>query len=91
MIYIQEKTLGSDSIVIKVDGVLNYKSVQILKEILIKNGKTNKQLVLQLGGITHVDRFGKDLLWEYRDKVVLKGLPDYLQSEINLEAKSRLF
>jgi len=85
MIYIQVKTLGSDSIRIKVDGVLNYKSIQALKDVLTRNEKTNKQVVLQLGGITHVDRFGKDLLRAYRNKVVMEGLPEFILSEISTD------
>jgi len=90
MIYIQEKGLGSDSIAIKVDGVLNYQSIQTLKDILVRNEKSQKQLVLQLAGITHIDRFGIDLLLKYRDKVLMKGLPGFLKMEIYPDGKTTI-
>jgi len=83
MIHIYVKKLNYNSVIIKADGVLNYKSIAILEEVLTRN-KNYKKIFLQLGKISHFDRSGKDFLRVYRNKVIMEGIPDFLRAEINI-------
>jgi len=84
MIHIYVKKLDYNSVIIKADGVLNYKSVETLEEVLNEN-KKYKKILLQLDEISHVDRSGKAFLRLYRNRVIIKGIPDFLQTEISID------
>ena len=89
MFYINESHNEPDIVSINVDGILDGNSIQTLLEIMNRNLDNDKQVILDLGGIMHVDRKARETLRQYRDRISLKGLSEFLRMEI--EYKPRTF
>lgn len=83
MLHIEDKSHKKGVADLTVDGILNASSLPTLKKIIEKKLSDNKTIRLQLAGIIHCDRIGISFLREYRDKVVLEGLSEFLNMEMH--------
>ena len=78
MIYVKEDFINEDTIGIWADGILDFDSVPILKNICIHHLENNKSIKMYLGGLLHVTREGKDFLQEIQKKVSVVDPPQYV-------------
>lgn len=81
MIYIKELVDQSDSVTIRVDGILNRQSIPILKNVCQDHLNTGKEVILQLDGLMHISREGRDFLQDIKNKVIMLELPEFLRLE----------
>lgn len=88
MFYINESHNEPDIVSINVDGILDRNSIQTLLEIMNRNLDNDKQVILDLGGIMHVDRKAREALRLYRDRISLKGLSEFLRMEIEYKPRT---
>jgi hypothetical protein len=68
MIYVKENILDSGSVMICVDGVLDYESIPILREIYEGHAKRKINVFFNLKGVFHISREGRDFLHSIREK-----------------------
>ena len=82
MIHIDRETLSDGSIVIKVDGLLNRKTIEPLAEICSKSLKNNLSIFLDLAGVTHTDELGREFLVEVGKHIIFKNVPKFLKIDL---------
>jgi ABC-type transporter Mla MlaB component len=71
MIYIRERFLNKESVLIEVDGVLDRESIPALQEVLLCHLEDNKKTSVNLTKLLHISREGKAFLQEFTNKVIL--------------------
>ena len=84
MIHIKENRRSASAVDIKVDGILDTDSVATLETVLQRNLTLNKDILLQLQGIIHIDRDGMDFLKKHRNRIARKGLSEFMRLELGL-------
>lgn len=87
MIHISEKTNDDDSVMIKVDGRLDRKSLASFKDVCNQQLSSNKKILLHLKGITHTDESGREYIKNLKNRVEFLSVPEFLKLEINLKLK----
>jgi hypothetical protein len=70
MVYVKETFPDDQSVVIWIDGILDGESIPILKNVCEAHGKSKRRVLLNLEGLVHISREGKDFLEEVRGKGV---------------------
>lgn len=81
MIYIKESFTGRDTVEVRVDGILDSQSIPILKSVCEVHLNADKKVLLQLDGLTHISREGRDFLHEIRNKVIMANIPQFVRLE----------
>ena len=76
VIYIKETFHNNNLVVILVDGILDEESIQILKEVCYRHFQGGNKIELNLEGLIHISREGKDFLRDIWDKVSFVRYPD---------------
>ena len=81
MIYISEEKTETGAIVIKVDGLLNRKTVDPLSQLISKHLGENLSILLDLAGVTHTDEMGKAFLASVRvrNDIYFRNTPTFLK------------
>ena len=82
MLHIEDKSQKKGFSDLKIDGILNASALPTITKIIEKALLDKKKIRLQLSGIIHCDRNGIRFLREYRNKVVLDGLSEFLRMEM---------
>lgn len=82
MIHITEEKIDEGSMLIKVDGLLNRKTIDPLSEICRKYIESNFSIILDLEGVTHTDELGRAFLVGVGNEVVFRNLPTFLQMNL---------
>jgi len=81
MIYIKESLGNYDTVEVRVDGILDSQSVPILKNVCEVHLNADKKVLLQLDGLTHISREGRDFLRAIRNKVIMANIPEFVRLE----------
>lgn len=68
-IFIKETFPDDHSVIIQVDGVLYLKSIPVLKEIYQRYIDEDREILLDLSGLTYITREGREFLQGIRSKV----------------------
>ena len=71
MIYIRERFLKKDSVLIDVDGVLDREAIPALRDVLLRHLADNKKISVNLTKLLHTSREGKGFLQEFKNQVIL--------------------
>jgi anti-anti-sigma regulatory factor len=79
LIYIKESTSEDNMAIIRVDGELDIASVPVLEEVCRRHLDRDRKVHLNIGGLYHISREGKDFLMRVRDKVTLEEIPGYIR------------
>jgi hypothetical protein len=69
MIYIKEIFPDDKSVAVYVDGILDDKSIHILKSVCERHLDGNRKVILHLQELIHITREGKDFLREIGNKI----------------------
>jgi len=78
MIHIKEKTLNDQWVEISLDGILDEEAVPVVEEVCRNYLSWNKQVQLNLGGLLHVSRDGRDLLFSLNELVSIVNPPEFV-------------
>jgi hypothetical protein len=79
MIHISENLVGEDEVRIRVEGVLDEKTVSLLKDICSQHLEKNKRVFLHLGGLLDISREGVEFLRENDARVVFVDAPKFVR------------
>jgi hypothetical protein len=71
MIYIKELFPNNESVLIKVDGVLDKEAIPNLKDVFIYHLEEEKMISVDLTKLLHISREGKAFLQEFKDRVIM--------------------
>ena len=82
MIHIDEEIRDDGSIIIKVDGFLNRKTIAPLSEICSKYLENNLSIFLDLAGVTHTDELGRAFLVEVGKHIIFRNVPKFLKIDL---------
>ena len=75
VVRIEEVSREYGLVEIMVDGILDRKSMPILDEVCRRYFSGNKKIMLNLTGLTHITREGRNFLAEIQHKVTLVNMP----------------
>lgn len=78
MIHIREKNLDDRWVEIDLDGILDEEAVPVVKEVCRNYLSLNKQVRLNLAGLLHVSRDGRDLLYSLNELVSIVNPPEFV-------------
>ena len=73
-IHIKETLNDNQTVTIRVDGRLDDESIVILKNVCEPYLLANTQIFLDLEGVYHIGRMGRDYLRDFRDKIKLENV-----------------
>ncbi len=85
MIYIDESKTDESNVVIRVEGTLNSEFLPVLQEVYAKHVAAGREIAVDLGSITSVDRNAKAFLKKVRDAVSFVDMPAYLALEVGVD------
>jgi len=77
-ILITETESGSGAIVIKVDGILDRETVPVLSEVCERHIGRYREVRVNLEGIIHVTREGREFLQQQQKRLILVNPPLFL-------------
>ena len=81
MIHIEETILDPNTITIKMEGVLDLTALPVIQGVFERCLKGHLAIQLDLGGLTHITREGRNFLNEIKQNVNLVHLPEFMQLE----------
>lgn len=81
MIHIKETFPNDQLVMILVDGTLDRESMSILKDVCQYHLETNRKVMLNLKGLIHISREGRDFLQEIQNTVQFIEPPYFLRLE----------
>lgn len=79
LIYIKETLHDDNFLTLRIDGGLDVDSIPVLEEVCQRHLDSNRKVCLNIGGLYHISREGKDFLMRMRDKVTLEEIPSYIR------------
>ncbi len=79
MIYIGTENSEDGAIIIRVDGILNRKTIDVLSDVCSPYLAGNTSIVLDLAGVTHTDELGRKYLMDVSRHVAFKNVPRFLR------------
>ena len=83
MIRIEEIVKADGSVEIKVDGVLNRKSLNLLDKVCRLYLSNERKVVLNLNGLRHITREGRNYLMGIQNAISFKENPFFLKFSKN--------
>jgi anti-anti-sigma regulatory factor len=86
MIHIEEKILDPNTIAIKLEGVLDLHAIPVFQGVFERCLKKHLAIHLDLGGLTHITREGREYLNGIKHAVNLSHLPKFMALENDPEA-----
>ena len=78
VIRIEETVQNDRSVEIRVDGILDRKSMQILDKVCHPYLREKQKIILNLQGLTYITREGRDYLMEIKDIVTFINIPLFM-------------
>ena len=79
MIHVSENLAGKDEVQIRVEGVLDEKSVSLLKDICRRHLAMNRRVFLHLAGLLDISREGIEFLRKRDAKVSIVDAPKFVR------------
>jgi ABC-type transporter Mla MlaB component len=81
MIHIEETVLDHNTITIKLEGVLDHSALPVIQSVCERYLKSHRAIHLDLEGLIHITREGRNFLNEIKQNVSLTHLPEFMQLE----------
>ena len=81
MIHIEETILDQNTIAIKLGGVLDQHAIPVIQGVCNRYIESHHAIHLDLKGLIHITREGRDYLNGIRQNVNLIHLPEFMQLE----------
>jgi hypothetical protein len=78
MLRIDENILEQDVVAIKVDGVLDQDAILILKNVCDRYLKEKKNVFLNLEGLVHISREGRNFIRDLQPNVNIENIPKFM-------------
>ena len=81
MIHIQETILDQNTVAVKLEGVLDQSAIPVIQSVFDRYLESHRAMHLDLEGLIHITREGRDYLNGIRQNVNLIHLPEFMQLE----------
>ena len=81
MIHIEETFLDPNTIIIKLEGVLDHRTIPVIQSVFDRYRENDFATHLDLKGLMHITREGRSWLNGIKHKVSLTHLPEFMQLE----------
>ncbi len=78
MLRIDENILEKNAVAIKVDGVLDQDAILILKNVCDRYLNEKKDVFLNLEGLVHISREGRNFIRDIQPSVSIANLPKFM-------------
>ena len=85
MIHIEEKILDPNTIAVKLEGVLDLPAIPVIQGVFERCLKKHLAMHLDLEGLTHITREGREYLNGIKHRVNLSHLPKFMELETDPE------
>lgn len=84
MIHISEEFPDQHTVTIQIDGRLNRDSLPAFKRIFHRHLDNRKKIILQLEGLSHIDKEGRHFLKHFKDKITIANLAEFLKLDLGV-------
>ena len=81
MIHIEETVLDKNTIAIKLGGVLDQGAIPVIQSVCDRYLESHRSINLDLEGLIHITREGRNFLNGIKQNVSLTHLPEFMQLE----------
>lgn len=81
MIHIEETILDPHIIIIKLEGVLDHRAIPVIQSVFDRYRENDLAIHLDLEGLIHITREGRNWLNGIKHNVSLTHLPEFMQLE----------
>lgn len=81
MIHVEETILDQNTITIKLEGVLDQFAVPVIQGVFGRYRASHRAIYLDLEGLIHITREGRNFLNGIKQNVRLTHLPEFMQLE----------
>jgi hypothetical protein len=81
MIHIEETIIDQNTITIKLEGVLDHTAIPIIQSVFDRYRGSDLAIYLDLEGLIHITREGRNWLHGIKQNVSLTHLPEFMQLE----------
>jgi hypothetical protein len=79
MIHIEETVLDQNTIAIKLGGVLDQRAIPVIQSVCDRYLESHRAIHLDLEGLIHITREGRNFLNGIKQNVSLTHLPEFMQ------------
>ena len=83
MIYIEESFAAKETVILRVEGGLDRESLSDFRRVCARHLQAKRKVQIDLGGISHICKEGRDFLRSIKNEVQLMGLNKYLEMDIH--------
>jgi hypothetical protein len=83
MIHIEETVLDQNTIAIKLGGVLDQRAIPVIQSVCDRYLESHRAIHLDLEGLIHITREGRNFLNGIKQNVSLTHLPEFMQLQNN--------
>ncbi len=80
-IHIKEAFEDDASVVIRIDGILDADSIPIVEEVCRRHLALGRKVLLEVEGLLHISRDGREFLRHIQDQVVIENAPQFVRLE----------
>jgi len=81
MIHIKENFLDRNTVAIVVDGLMDQGTIPILRGVCDRHLHEKRKVLLNLEGVVHITREGRQFLHGIHEKVSIANLPEFVKLE----------
>jgi len=81
MIHVEETILDQNTISIKLEGVLDQSAIPVIQSVFDRYLESHRAIHLDLEGLMHITREGRNFLNGIKQNVRLTHLPEFMQLE----------
>lgn len=80
-IHVREAFEGDDSVVIRIDGILDAESIPVVEEVCHRHLGRGRRVLLEVEGLLHISRDGREFLRQIQDQVIIENAPQFVRLE----------
>jgi|YNPNPStandDraft_1061719.scaffolds.fasta_scaffold06495_5 hypothetical protein len=80
-IHIRETFEDDVSVVVRIDGILDADSIPIVEEVCHRHLGRGRRVLLEVEGLLHISREGREFLRQIQDEVVIENAPQFVRLE----------
>jgi hypothetical protein len=81
VIHVKENMLEENTVSILVSGVLDVRTVPILKKVCDRHLDMNRTVLVNLQAVAHITRDGRRFIREISDRVSVSHVPEFMKHD----------
>lgn len=81
MIHVQQISVGERDVLVKVGGVLDVETVQVLNDVCSMNLARGNRVTVDFHSVLHITREGRRFVEEITSRVSVRSLPEFMKPD----------